>query len=236
MTVLFKRLFDNATMMYVAALAMSGFVILVSVGVAIGVLSIETFFLARGRAWLQDRAGRRSLAVYATDVWLLAWVLTQALMAVVMWVRYGARFAAMARATRPSRSASTGWGLTHTSAVAQIFMYRFDRLSPSRYQGPDDLAVCSLAVAAIEFSQAGAMVATQRRLGDHEQGSGDWLRGWLRKAVLYAVGIGRLVLVGLAGLGLVVGGYRGAQPLPAASPSPSARCSARAWSTWVASV
>ena len=101
-------------------------------------------------------------------------------------------------------------GLTHTGAVAQIFTYRFDQLSLSRYQGPDDLAVYSLAVAAIEFSQAGAVVAAQRALGDNEQGSGDRLRGGLRKAVLYAVGMGALVLVGLAGLGLVVGGYRGA--------------------------
>jgi hypothetical protein len=305
MTALVKRLFNSATMMYVAALAMSGFAILVSValpphergllvattisatvGVAIGGLSIETFFLARGRAWLQDRAGRRSLAVYATtvplsaalgwlfasysaeatptvsalgatliaaatvpgaaglafgdfvgvyrwraifaavtpvlyivlalasirraDVWLLAWVLTQALMAVAMWVRYSARFAAMARRRSTEAERLDRMGLTHTGAVAQIFTYRFDQLSLSRYQGPDDLAVYSLAVAAIEFSTAGAVVAAQRALGDHEQGSGDRLRGGLRKAVLYAVGMGALVLVGLAGLGLVVGGYRGA--------------------------
>jgi hypothetical protein len=253
MTALVKRLFNSATMMYVAALAMSGFAILVSValpphergllvatttsatvGMAIGGLSIETFFLARGRAWLQDRAGRRSLAVYATtvplsaalgwlfasysaeatptvsalgatliaaatvpgaaglafgdfvgvyrwraifaavtpvlyivlalasirraDVWLLAWVLTQALMAVAMWVRYSARFAAMARRRSTEAERLDRMGLTHTGAVAQIFTYRFDQLSLSRYQGPDDLAVYSLAVAAIEFSTAGAGV------------------------------------------------------------------------------
>jgi hypothetical protein len=305
MTALVKRLFASATMMYVAALAMSGLAILISValpphergllvatttsatvGVAVGGLSIETFLLARGRAWLQERAGRRSLALYAAtvplsaalgwlfarysaearptvsaigaaliaaatapgaaglafgdfvgvyryraafaavtpalfailalaairraDVWLVAWISTQALMAVAMSVRHGRTFAAMARRPSAGPERLDRMGLTHSGAVAQIFTYRFDQLTLSRYQGPDELAVYSLAVAAIEFSQAGAVVAAQRTLGDHEQGSAERLRGGLRKAVLYAVAMGALVLVGLAGLGLLVGGYHGA--------------------------
>ncbi|MDG4772607.1 hypothetical protein [Solwaraspora sp. WMMD792] len=300
-----RRAVGSATVMYVAALAMSGFAILLSValppaergllvatttsatvGVAVGGLSLETFMLAQGSDWLRERSGRRSLAVYAATVplsatlgwvfawyaeaaapalaaagaacvaagtmpaaagltlgrfvavyrqralfaavapvlylvlilasvddatvWLLAWLGCQAVMAVAMWAAHGAPLGAMARRASAEPERLARLGLTHTGAVAQIFTYRFDQLALARYQGADALAIYSLAVAAIEFSQAGAVVAAQRTLRDHEEGSADRLRGVLRRAVYLAVGMGVLVLVGLAGIGVLTSGYAAA--------------------------
>lgn len=299
------RLAGSATAMYVAALAMSGFAILLTVAlpphergllvatttsatiaVAIGGLSLETFLLAQGRGWLLATAGRRSFAVYAATVplsavlgwlfawysaqaspgvaaagavcmaagtmpgaagltlggfrsvyqyraafatvtpllylvlivasvssagtWLLAWLACQALMAVAMWLRHGRPMAAMLRRASGEPERLSRMGLTHAGAVAHIFTYRFDQLALSRYQGPDALAVYSLAMNAVEFAQAGAVVQAQRALGDHDEGSADRLAGLLRKAVYLAVGLGALVLVGLAGIGAVAHAYRGA--------------------------
>lgn len=149
-------------------------------------------------------------AVRDAGVWLLAWLGCQGLMAVALWARHGLPLARMARRASPQEERLTRLGLTHTGAVAQVFTYRFDQLALARYQGPDVLAVYSLAVAAIEFTQAGAVVAAQRTLGDHEDGSAQRLYGLLRRAVYLAVGMGILVLVGLAGIGVLTDGYAAA--------------------------
>ena len=77
-------------------------------------------------------------------------------------------------------------GLTHSGAVAQVFTYRFDQLALARYQGADALAVYSLAIAAMEFAQAGAVVAAQRVLGDHDEGAQARLRKALGRALTWA--------------------------------------------------
>ncbi|MEU4713361.1 hypothetical protein AB0F73_06850 [Micromonospora purpureochromogenes] len=300
-----RRATGSATLMYVSALAMSGIAILLSValpptergllvatttsaatGVAIGGLSLETFLLAQGRQWLDESAGRRSLAIYTATVpltaalawifaryteeatpaiaaagaaciaasnipaaagltlgqflsvyryraafaatapalyvllilasvddaqlWLLAWLGCQALMAVALWTKHGPSLTRMARRASPSEERVARLGLTHAGAVAQVFTYRFDQLALARYQGPDVLAVYSLAVAAIEFTQAGAVVAAQRTLGDHADGSAQRLNEVLRRALYLAVGMGVLVLIGLAGIGVITSGYEAA--------------------------
>ncbi|MEV0725958.1 hypothetical protein AB0I37_24655 [Micromonospora purpureochromogenes] len=300
-----RRATGSATLMYVSALAMSGVAILLSValpptergllvatttsaatGVAVGGLSLETFLLAQGRQWLDESAGRRSLAIYTATVpltaalawifaryseeatpaiaaagaaciaasnvpaaagltlghflsvyryraafaataptlyvllilasvedaqlWLLAWLGCQALMAVALWTKHGLSLTRMARRASPPEERVARLGLTHAGAVAQVFTYRFDQLALARYQGPDVLAVYSLAVAAIEFTQAGAVVAAQRTLGDHADGSAQRLNKVLRRALYLAVGMGVLVLIGLAGIGVITSGYEAA--------------------------
>ncbi|WP_446213009.1 hypothetical protein [Micromonospora sp. IBSANI012] len=300
-----RRATGSATLMYVSALAMSGIAILLSValpptergllvatttsaatGVAVGGLSLETFLLAQGRQWLDESAGRRSLAIYTATVpltaalawifaryseeatpaiaaagaaciaasnipaaagltlgrflsvyryraafaatapalyvllilasvedaqlWLLAWLGCQALMAVALWTKHGLSLTRMARRASPPEERVARLGLTHAGAVAQVFTYRFDQLALARYQGPDVLAVYSLAVAAIEFTQAGAVVAAQRTLGDHADGSAQRLNEVLRRALYLAVGMGVLVLIGLAGIGVITSGYEAA--------------------------
>ncbi|GAA0402881.1 lipopolysaccharide biosynthesis protein [Micromonospora gifhornensis] len=300
-----RRMADSATMMYVSALAMSGVAILLSValppsergllvatttsaaiGVAVGGLSLETFLLAQGRQWLDETAGRRSLAVYLATVpltavlawifalysdaavasvaaagaaciaasnvpaaagltlgrflsvyryravfaavapalyvvlilgsvrdaqlWLLAWLGCQTLMAVALWTRYGPALFRLARRRSPPSERLTRLGLTHAGAVAQVFTYRFDQLALARHQGPDALAVYSLAVAAIEFTQAGAVVAAQRTLGDHADGSERRLSGVLRRALYLTLGMSVAVLAGLAAIGVLTSGYEAA--------------------------
>ncbi|WP_346536172.1 hypothetical protein [Micromonospora sp. DPT] len=300
-----RRATGSATLMYVSALAMSGIAILLSValpptergllvatttsaatGVAVGGLSLETFLLAQGRQWLDESAGRSSLAIYTATVpltaalawifaryseeatpaiaaagaaciaasnipaaagltlgqflsvyryraafaatapalyvllilasvddaqlWLLAWLGCQALMAVALWTKHGLSLTRMARRASPPEERVARLGLTHAGAVAQVFTYRFDQLALARYQGPDVLAVYSLAVAAIEFTQAGAVVAAQRTLGDHADGSAQRLNEVLRRALYLAVGMGVLVLIGLAGIGVITSGYEAA--------------------------
>ncbi|HLL64492.1 MAG TPA: hypothetical protein VK453_01965 [Micromonosporaceae bacterium] len=147
------------------------------------------------------------LPVRSATAWMLTWLGSQALLALALWIGHGGPLGAMARrtATNPERLARLG--VTHTGAVAQVFTYRFDQLALARYQGPDELAVYSLAVAAIEFSQAGAVVAAQRTLGDHEQGSAQRFRALLRRTVGVVLGIGLLALIGLAVIGWLAPGY-----------------------------
>ncbi|WP_430500255.1 hypothetical protein ACQRWP_00420 [Micromonospora trifolii] len=149
-------------------------------------------------------------SVKDAELWLLAWLGCQALMAVALWVKHGVPLTRMARRASPQAERLNRLGLTHSGAVAQVFTYRFDQLALARYQGPDVLAVYSLAVAAIEFTQAGAVVAAQRTLGDHEDGSAQRLYGMLRRALYLAVGMGMVVLVGLAAIGVMTNGYEAA--------------------------
>ena len=94
-----RRAIGSATFSYTLALAMSGAAIVLSVflppaergdlvatttgatiGAAVGGLSLETFLLAQGRAWLERTAGWQSLLIYAGTVPLsaaLGWVFTR---------------------------------------------------------------------------------------------------------------------------------------------------------------
>jgi hypothetical protein len=142
--------------------------------------------------------------------WLLVWLGCQALMAVAMWVRFGGPLIRMLHRASAAPERLTRIGLTHAGALAYIFTYRFDQLALSRYQGPDALALYSLALNAVEFAQAGAVVQAQRALGDHEEGAAQRLPGLLRKAAYLAAGMGVPVLLGLVAIGMLAPAYRGA--------------------------
>ncbi|GIH04544.1 hypothetical protein Rhe02_26110 [Rhizocola hellebori] len=149
------------------------------------------------------------------QLWIASWLVCQAFMAISMWGRYGDILRGLARrpSTQPERL--TRMGLTHSGAVAQIFTYRFDQLTLARYQGADALAVYSLAIAAMEFSQAGAVVAAQRVLGDHDEGAQARLRKALGRALYLSLGLSGLALAGLWAIGLVTIAYQGAVVLGA---------------------
>jgi hypothetical protein len=153
-------------------------------------------------------------------IWLASWLACQALMAFSMWGRHGQILRVLAGRPSSQPERLTRMGLTHSGAVAQIFTYRFDQLALARYQGADALAVYSLAIAAMEFSQAGAVVAAQRVLGDHDEGAAARLRKALVKALYLSLGLGAMALIGLWAIGMVAiayhTGYRdGFKPLPA---------------------
>jgi hypothetical protein len=301
----FRRLATGATGMYVLSLAMSGVAVLVTVllppsgrgalvatttsaaiAVAIGGLSLETFFLAQGRAWLDAHASLRSLAVYCAtmplaaglgwafaaysaqastavaavsaaalaagnipaaaglsagrfvsvyriralftsavpvvygvlflagtkdaQVWVYAWLACQVLMGAVMWLRHGSLLRIRAGTEGFGGRAAKRMGATHTGVVAQIFTYRFEQLTLARYQGADALAVYSLAIAAMEFAQAGAVVSAQRVLGDHDEGAVHRLKRNVRRSLIFAAATGLAAVVGLALLGRMVEAYAGA--------------------------
>ncbi|HKS98982.1 MAG TPA: hypothetical protein VJT31_05565, partial [Rugosimonospora sp.] len=149
-------------------------------------------------------------SVRTARAWLLAWLGCQALMALAMWLRHGRPYLPMLRRASREPERLRRMGLTHAGAVAHIFTYRFDQLALSRYQGPDALALYSLAMNAVEFAQAGAVVQAQRALGDHEDGAAARLPGLVRRALYLALGMGVLVLLGLAAIGAVARAYRGA--------------------------
>lgn len=305
-----RGLFGSATVMYMVALGMSGLAVLLTValpppergllvattasatmGVATGGLSMETFLLARGRAWLAGHAGRRSAAIYAGTVplsalagwaigvwsaeadaglaalgaalvaagvlpaasglthdgffgvyllrallaaatpalyaalilgggsdagpWLAVWLASQAGLAAAMWIRFGRPLVRLLR----RRSGDEGLGRlarAHGGAVAHVVAYRFDQIALARYQGAEALAVYSLAVAALEFAQAGAVVGAQRVLGDHSADAGARLPAAVRRAVVHAVAIGVLAVAGLGVIALWSADYRAGLLLGAA--------------------
>ncbi|WP_433609664.1 hypothetical protein ACQP2P_38955 [Dactylosporangium sp. CA-139114] len=148
-----------------------------------------------------------AMSVRTGESWLMAWLACQVTMAVGLWAAHGAVLLRMGRRPSLHPERLDRMAVTHVGAIAVAFNFRFDQLALARYQGADQIAVYSLAVAAIEFAQSGAVVAAQRTLGDHEEGSADRMRGVLRRSLLLAVGLGALVLVGLAGIGLLTDGY-----------------------------
>lgn len=299
-----RRLLSSATLMYMLALAMGGAAVLLTVflppgergslvatttsatiGVAVGGLSLETFFLAQGRSWLEASSSLQSFLVYFTTVplsaalawafaaysaegsaagaalggailafgtipaaaglsngdflpvyrnralfataipalylllaalsvrtaatWLLCWFVAQGVLATTMWLAFGGQLIRSARKLIPfARSSLTRILVTHAGAVAIIFALRFDQLALSRFRGAEMLAIYSLAIAATEFTQAGAVVSAQRVLSDSDDAaSGARLRRALRNTTLFATGISVLIVAGLALIGLISQAY-----------------------------
>jgi O-antigen/teichoic acid export membrane protein len=95
-------------------------------------------------------------------------------------------------------------GRLHVGMCAHMLMFRLDQVLLARLAGAGALGVYALAVAALEFAQAGAVVAAQRILATHStEGSLD-----PRPMIKATVPIGVLAVIGLALLGLVLPDYR----------------------------
>jgi hypothetical protein len=98
----------------------------------------------------------------------------------------------------------------HVGVCAQLLTFRLDQVLLARYAGAAPLGVYALAVSALEFAQAGAVVTAQRILADRSPRKGaDRVGPVLRAALPVAV----LAVLGLAALGVLVPGYRPAWPL-----------------------
>jgi hypothetical protein len=120
------------------------------------------------------------LTLYATDrldggVWSVAWFAVQGFTGMVM----GVTVLGLALRFRAPRSAiATGqdlradllaMGRLHIGVCAQMLTYRLDQILVARFAGSGPLGVYALAVAALEFAQAGAVVRAQRILVDRER-------------------------------------------------------------------
>jgi len=148
--------------------------------------------------------------LYAADrldgvVWSVAWLSVQAFTGAVMSVTVlglALRFRAPRSAVATSQDLRTdlrAMGKLHIGVCAQMLTYRLDQILIARFAGSGPLGVYALAVAALEFAQAGAVVRAQRILVDRERG--DDARpeptGLIVRAAL------PIALAAVAGLGVV---------------------------------
>lgn len=150
--------------------------------------------------------------LYAADrldgaVWSVAWLAAQAFTGVVMCV---AVLRLAWRARPPRTGAATGGelradvlaiGKLHIGVSAQMLTYRLDQILVARFAGSGPLGVYALAVAALEFAQAGAVVRAQRILVDRERGeatpepTGTIVRAALPVALAAVAALGLLGLI-----------------------------------------
>lgn len=142
-------------------------------------------------------------------VWLLVQVAAAAVLAgaVLAWAR---RFRPIPAATaqRPEYQADlVAVGRLHIGVSAQMVTYRLSQILVARFAGAGPLGVYALAVAALEFAQAGAVVKSQRILAERDP---DAIQDQSRAVVKAAFPVASLAVIGLAVLGLLAPDYRDA--------------------------
>ncbi len=99
----------------------------------------------------------------------------------------------------------TAIGKLHVGIAAQMFTFRLDQIILARFAGPGPLGVYALAVAALEFAQAGAVITAQKILANRQDSDQRPAAAPIVKATLP---MGVLCIVGLAGLGWLNADYR----------------------------
>jgi O-antigen/teichoic acid export membrane protein len=98
-----------------------------------------------------------------------------------------------------------GLGKLHVGICAQMLTFRLDQVILARFAGSGPLGVYALAVAAMEFAQAGAVVTAQRILADRNATSTQ--QPSASPIVKAALPVGLLSILGLAVLGWLQPGY-----------------------------
>jgi hypothetical protein len=100
----------------------------------------------------------------------------------------------------------SGLGKLHVGICAQMLTFRLDQVILARFAGSGVLGVYALAVAAMEFAQAGAVIAAQRILANRD--ATDTQRPAASPIVKAALPVGVLCVLGLAALGWLRPDYR----------------------------
>lgn len=151
------------------------------------------------------------LALYAAGrldggAWSVAWLSVQVLTGAVMC----AAVLGLAWRARPPRAATvTGqelradvaaMGKLHIGVCAQMLTYRLDQILIARFAGSGPLGVYALAVAALEFAQAGAVVRAQRILVDRERDDATPDRTALIVRAALPVALAAVAALGIVGL------------------------------------
>jgi hypothetical protein len=138
--------------------------------------------------------------------WSTVWFGVQAgaatvLGAVVLSWAWRMRPMPAASATRAEyRSDLTALGKLHIGVCAQMVTYRIDQILLARFAGSGALGVYALAVAALEFAQAGAVVRSQRILAHRGEDAPPERTATVARA---ALPIAAAAVAGLAVLGLL---------------------------------
>jgi putative polysaccharide biosynthesis protein len=102
--------------------------------------------------------------------WAVAYLVAQLAAAAVLgvavlrWVAAGRPGAPVDAPAEPRRSDLTAMGKVHVGVSAQMVVARLDQVLLARFSGAATVGVYALAVAALEFAQAGAVVRAQRIL------------------------------------------------------------------------
>ncbi|GAB3171682.1 hypothetical protein FHX75_1546 [Micromonospora palomenae] len=144
-------------------------------------------------------------------LWSLAWLGVQWLSALVvcglvlgMVRRFGSAPAATATGS-DYRADALAVGNLHVGIFAQMMTLRFNQILVARFVGAGALGVYALAVAALEFAQAGAVVRAQRILADRNGADGP---DPTKAVVKAALPVALAAVVGLAVLGFLQPEYR----------------------------
>jgi hypothetical protein len=167
--------------------------------------------LVGGYAWLYARGDLDGAR------WSVAWLAAQALAASVVAadvLRRARGFGVVPQADprpgtdrRAYRKDLGALGRLHVGICAQMLTFRLDQVLLARYAGAGPLGVYALAVAAVEFAQAGAVVKAQRILARREPVNGtDSVAPVVKAALPVAV----LAVGALAVLGMLAPEYRDA--------------------------
>ncbi|NGM12065.1 hypothetical protein ENC19_04920 [Verrucosispora sp. CWR15] len=142
-------------------------------------------------------------------VWLLVQVAAAAVLAgaVLVWAQRLRPFPAVTARLPEYRADLVAVGQLHVGVSAQMVTYRLSQVLVARFAGAGPLGVYALAVAALEFAQAGAVVRSQRILAERDP---DAIQDQSRAAVRAAFPVACLAVIGLAVVGLLVPDYRDA--------------------------
>ncbi|MEU2611319.1 hypothetical protein ABZ570_06995 [Micromonospora sp. NPDC007271] len=142
-------------------------------------------------------------------VWLaVQWLSALAVCALVLRMLWKVRPAPAPTATGPDyRADLLAVGNLHAGIFAQMMTLRFNQILVARFVGAGPLGVYALAVAALEFAQAGAVVRAQRILADRTGADGP---DPTKAVVKAALPIALAAVVGLAVLGFLQPEYRDA--------------------------
>ncbi|WP_243706108.1 hypothetical protein [Micromonospora sp. KC721] len=144
-------------------------------------------------------------------LWSLVWLGVQWLSAlavcglVLVTLRRAGAFPPPSATGADHRADLLAVGNLHLGIFAQMMTLRFNQILVARFVGAGPLGVYALAVAALEFAQAGAVVRAQRILADRDGADGpDPTRAVVRAAAPIALA----AVVGLAVLGHLRPEYR----------------------------
>ncbi|BCB79101.1 hypothetical protein GCM10022251_19260 [Phytohabitans flavus] len=147
------------------------------------------------------RAGRLDGAAWSV-AWLSVQVLTGVVMcAAVLGLAWRSRPPRRGSVTGPElRADALAMGRLHIGVCAQMLTYRLDQILIARFAGTGPLGVYALAVAALEFAQAGAVVRAQRILVDREGDDSTPDRTGVIVRAALPVALAAIAALGLVGL------------------------------------
>jgi hypothetical protein len=138
--------------------------------------------------------------------WSVAWLSVQALTgtvmcAVVLGLAWRARPPRTAAVRGPELRADVlAMSRLHIGVCAQMLTYRLDQILIARFAGTGPLGVYALAVAALEFAQAGAVVRAQRILVNRERDDSAPDRMALIVRAALPVALAAIAALGILGL------------------------------------